>query len=230
MVLVFAHLVTAKFKVMPVFGAYDYLQITLKGYNDHRIKWMMFLSCSWVFNINDPIWPQGVDLLKDTSKSIKLYKDTKEVIVAQDTSQLTIYHAQYLKCCNNAHGNDEVLVTFDRTDKEIRYRLYYWKDNYKKVTVTLTRKDGIQLQFECNLHADMNGYISNDTERSSVDKQLIEPDVIYSEICSWATPFVLGDSRISNDAFNSVFYLKVSADYRTVYTEKDVTLKNSSHL
>uniref|UniRef100_T1KAF7 CUB domain-containing protein n=1 Tax=Tetranychus urticae TaxID=32264 RepID=T1KAF7_TETUR len=269
------NLVTAQFKVIPVFGEYDYLQLTLKGYNvasndEKTIKASIgkhpanlytcyksslgstyarydrgsfnsitgssyyldgVLYCTWIFNIDDPIWPQGLDLFKDSSQSITLYHDSMGISVARDTSQLPIYHAQYLKCCNEVHGNDVFLLNFDQTEKQIRYQLYYWKDNGNQLTVTLTRKDGIKLQFESYRYAGViKGYISNDTDRISIDNQLIEPDIIDSEICSWATPFVLGDSSINIDASKSVFDLKVEVDMVTVYTEKGVQLKNASHL
>uniref|UniRef100_T1JT07 Uncharacterized protein n=1 Tax=Tetranychus urticae TaxID=32264 RepID=T1JT07_TETUR len=274
------NLVTARFKVVPVFGKYDYLQITLKGYNVAPIvektievsfdnphshsntnsiyscykpslgsTYARFdegnysvttgssyykesvLSCTWTFNIDDTIYPLNVDLIKDSYQSISLHDDSKEVIVAQDTSQLPIYHAQYLKCCNKVHGN-EFLLTFDQTEEKIRYQLYYWKYNSKHLTVTLTTKEGIKLQFECA--TDVDGYIINGTKRLPVDQQLIESQVIYSEICIWATPFVLGNSGITIDASTSVFDLHVEVESVTVYTEKDVVLndnsESSSHL
>uniref|UniRef100_T1KDP6 CUB domain-containing protein n=1 Tax=Tetranychus urticae TaxID=32264 RepID=T1KDP6_TETUR len=188
------------------------------------------LTCSWSFFIYQVIWPlHAVDLIKDGSRSITLYHDSLKVTVAQDTSQLPIYHAQYYKCCNKVHGNDEFMLTFDRTKTQIRYRLYYWKNNVNKVNVTLTRKDGIKLQFQCYLHSHVKGYIIDGTQRFSVDRQLLEPDVTNAEICSWVTPFVLGDSRISIDSSSSVFDLQVEDDSGTVYTEKAVELKNSLH-
>ncbi len=83
-----------------------------------------------------------------------------------------------------------------------------------------------KLQFDCNLDSSIKGYISNGSHRFSIDKQLIEPHVIYREKCSWTTPFVLGDSTTSIDASTSVFDLQVKAGTLPVYTEKDVTLKN----
>uniref|UniRef100_T1JSX8 Uncharacterized protein n=1 Tax=Tetranychus urticae TaxID=32264 RepID=T1JSX8_TETUR len=268
------NLVTAQFKVIPVFGEYDYLQLTLKGYNlrsdeEKTIKVSIeksailpsvytcyksplgstyarfdrepvslitgssyytesILSCSWTFNIDDPVWPSYLDLITYTTESITLYNDSRKVIVAQDTSQLPIYHAQYLKCCNKVHGDDNFLLTFDQNENQIRYRLYYWQYHGKKVTLILTRRDGIKLQFECDTRVD--GHIINGTERVSIAQQLIQPEVIYSEICSWATPLVLGNSSTSIDASTTVFDLQVQFDSTTVYTVKGVTLTNSSHL
>uniref|UniRef100_T1JT28 CUB domain-containing protein n=1 Tax=Tetranychus urticae TaxID=32264 RepID=T1JT28_TETUR len=268
------NLATAQFKVEPIFGEFDYLQITLKGYNvavdeektikvsfdrpgrssniftcyksslgstyarfdrdtysktfgsSHYVDGVLY--CTWTFNIFDSITPP--DMLRDSSQSIALYSDSRKVTVANDTSQLPIYHAQYLKCCNKVHGNDAFRLTFDQTDKEIRYQLYYFKLDGSDLTVTLLRKDGTQLQFECYLYSNaLKVRISNGSQHFSVDDQLMQRNIIFYEICSWATPFVVGNSMLSIDASTSVFDLRVEDDVGTVYTEKGVTLKNSSH-
>uniref|UniRef100_T1JT09 Uncharacterized protein n=1 Tax=Tetranychus urticae TaxID=32264 RepID=T1JT09_TETUR len=269
----FHMVVTAQFKVVPVFGDYDHLQLTLKGFNvaqDAEKTLKVFikqrfvlgntytcykssngstdtkyaigtyslttgsssyeegvLSCSWTLMINHGNWPKRVDLFKDSLQSITLYDDLAEILVAQDTSLFGSYHAQYLECCN-VHGNDQFLLTFDQTEKQIHYQLYHWKDNVNRVTVTLARKDGSQLEFSCYLNWNiLDAHITNGTKLMYIGSQMIEPAVIRGEICSWATPFILGDSRISIDASTSVFDLQFAIDSLKVYTEKDVTLKNS---
>uniref|UniRef100_T1K735 Uncharacterized protein n=1 Tax=Tetranychus urticae TaxID=32264 RepID=T1K735_TETUR len=268
------NLVTARFSVIPVFGKYDYLQITLTGYNvasddAKTIKVSIdkpsfasniytcykssngstgarydrgayslttgssdymddVLNCTWTFNIGDSIWPLGIDLMKDSLQSVKLHSDSREVAVARDTSQLPIYHAQYVKCCNKVHGDDSFLLAFDQTEKQILYRLYYWKDIMKnELTITLTSKYGIVLQFVCSFRTlDVEGYIGDGNKRFDLDKQIIKPYVYYDDMCSWATPFVLSTIKIGIDASISVFNLQVQVDGRIVYIEKDVRLKN----
>uniref|UniRef100_T1KP69 Uncharacterized protein n=1 Tax=Tetranychus urticae TaxID=32264 RepID=T1KP69_TETUR len=232
------NLVTAQFQVISVFGKYDSLQLTLQGYNValDLLTYMPItgsssykdgvLSCTWTLNFNGNIWPKGADMIKDIEQSITLYHDSKKVIVAQDISQLPIYHAQYLKCCNKVHGNERFLLSFDKTEKQIRYRLYYWKYSDNDMTVTLTRKDGSKLQFECFLKQDVRGYISNGNEQIAVDQQITQSTVNNAEMCSWATPLVLGNSRISIDASTSDFDLQVFAGSIPVYNEQDVTLNN----
>uniref|UniRef100_T1KP80 CUB domain-containing protein n=1 Tax=Tetranychus urticae TaxID=32264 RepID=T1KP80_TETUR len=266
------NLVTASFQVIPVFGKYDSLQLTLQGYNvtvhdeatikvrinphrsrpyvyichkssdgqtDARLDLLTYmpitgsssykdgvLSCTWTLNIKGDNWPKGADVIKDSKQAITLYHNSKKVIVAQDISQLPIYHAQYLKCCNKVHGNERFLLSFDKTEKQIRYRFYYWKYSGNDMTVTLTRKDGIKLQFECFLNYDVRGFISNGNEQIAVDQQITQSTVNNAEICSWATPLVLGDSRISLDASTNVFDLQVYLGSILVYNEQDVTLNN----
>uniref|UniRef100_T1JT06 Uncharacterized protein n=1 Tax=Tetranychus urticae TaxID=32264 RepID=T1JT06_TETUR len=223
------NLVTAQFKVIPVFGQYDNLQITLKGYNvapiDEKTIKVSFdkphshpnlnsiyscykpsfgstcakfdegnysvttgssyymdgvLYCIWTFGIDDNIWPYRLDLIGSKYGSISIYDDSMQVTVAEDNSQLPIYHAQYLKCCNKVHGNDQFVLTFDQTDKQIRYRLYYWKE-----------KDDLT-QWHCAIFG-----------RSTTYKK-------------------------GRDLSLNMLMVEVNGD--TVYTEKYVTLENSSHL
>uniref|UniRef100_T1KP79 Uncharacterized protein n=1 Tax=Tetranychus urticae TaxID=32264 RepID=T1KP79_TETUR len=211
-----------------------YAQFDADNYAPITSTWSVkdgVVSCTWTLDMHELIWPQRVDMIKDSQQSITLYDESHKVTVARDTSQLPIYHAQYLKCCNRVHGNDGFLLTFDQIEQQIRYRLYYWGHSGKHVTVSLTRKDGIELEFECYQDYGVLGYIRNGTERISVEQQITQTmSLNNNEVCSWATPFVLGDSSISIDASTTVFELKVREGDWTLYTEKDVVLKNSPKL
>uniref|UniRef100_T1K6Z4 Uncharacterized protein n=1 Tax=Tetranychus urticae TaxID=32264 RepID=T1K6Z4_TETUR len=265
------NLATAKFAVVPDFGTYDYLQLTLTGYNvtsdAEKTITLSFdrfgspinrytcykssngsfgarfdrsslslttgssyykdgvLNCTWTFNRYDLIWPMGVDLFKDDiTQSISLYHDSQKVLVAPNITQLPIYHAQYLKCCNKVHGNGAFSLTFDQTDKQIRYRLYNW-EYIKEMTITLTRQDGIGLKFVVHLYENViYAYIIN--VYTYKNDQLMKPFVYAGKMCSWTTPLILGDTQISFDASTSVFDLQVEVNDVIVYDEKGVELKS----
>lgn len=212
-------------------GAEDHVAGTSSYSND-------VLSCSWVFNYEDDIWPKihnkPVDLINDDSLSIVLNYGPRKVTVAQDTSELPIYKVNFLKCCNKVHGNDDYALTFKQTD-HVDYFLQFTsiKNPPNSASIVLRDPNGVEVMFECYFDS---GYLkaniltASGNSSASVSEQLYDQHLTENR-CSWSSPLVISSEPGEINTTNTLFDLEVVADNAVVYAEKGVSLgSNASSL
>uniref|UniRef100_T1KVQ6 Uncharacterized protein n=1 Tax=Tetranychus urticae TaxID=32264 RepID=T1KVQ6_TETUR len=193
------------------------------------------LSCTWVFNADDDIWPtihkKPVDLINDNSLAIVLKYGEKKVTVAEDTSELPIYKVKFLKCCYKVHGNENFVLTFKQSD-HVEYFLQVTKDTAppSQASVILIDPSGIEIMFTCYFGED--GYLSanilaHGNGTSSVSKQLYRQQLGESR-CTWASPLAFTSETGVINTTNTKFDLQVLTDDTVVYSEEGVYLGNNA--
>uniref|UniRef100_T1JT08 Uncharacterized protein n=1 Tax=Tetranychus urticae TaxID=32264 RepID=T1JT08_TETUR len=196
------NLVTAQFKVIPFFGTYDYLQLTLKSYN--------------VTSDDEKTIKVSIEQPGYLGINYTCYKSSNgptDASFDRGSYSLTTGSSSYMKGVLSCNWNFIINDGFwpERVarvrDSSLSITLY---DDSKGVLVAqdTSRFPSYHAQYlkSCDkVHGNdewnvLDVYITNGTKLMYFPKQITGTPVIQGEICSWATPFVLGDSRISIDA------------------------------
>lgn len=188
------------------------------------------LYCNWIITPSDIVWPtfnwQPVDFINDAFNSFQLSYGNHSSIVASNSSELPLYHVQFLGCCNEIYGDENHVFTF-QTSTSISYLLQLIGLT-SEVTMISYIHDSFQVNFICNFaSSSVNGTIEFSNNSISIDDQIFDKYIVNGQ-CSWSTSLmfrVLSDNLLIS---NYIYQLMIVSDGVVVSIENNVAFKSSA--